>query len=413
MKLSINSIEPLVMHIDLNSCFATVCQQAYRNLRGKPLVIGAYETPKAIILAPSIEAKRFGIKTGMPVYEAYELCPSLIVRQPDTGLIRDVHVKFRAICECYSPDVAPKSIDEVVIDFTHTRHVEKRDLSDVGTEIKRRLREEVGDYLKCNVGIATNRFLAKVAASLHKPDGLDSINHKNLLDVYRSISLLDLPGINVRYQARLNTQGIFTPMDFYHASFMSLKRGVFQSIVGYHWYMRLRGWEVDGIEFKRRTVGQQYALGKKTNNPRELSRILMKLCEKMGRRLRRKGYVAYGIHVGCAQADGTYWHTGRKTHHAIYTTHELYREAQYILNKRPPEPIVTRLSVHCYDIEHPVGSQATFFDMEEKKRKVAGALDTINNRYGEYTITPALMMNMDKTVIDRIAFGQAGIESGD
>src|SRR3712207_6608767 len=118
--LPLNRNEPTIMHIDLNSCFATVEQQAYPNLRGKPLVIAAYTTPGGGVVAPSIEAKRFGIKTGMTVREARLLCPSVIVRKPNPDMVRHVHRKFKAIANHYSPAVSPKSIDELVIEFSGT-----------------------------------------------------------------------------------------------------------------------------------------------------------------------------------------------------------------------------------------------------------------------------------------------------
>src|SRR5436309_6815740 len=85
---------------------------------------------------------------------------------------------------------------------------------DLGREIKKRFRKEIGEWMSCNIGVGTNRFLAKLAASLHKPDGLDVIDHTNILDVYKRVSLLDLNGINTRFQARLNAYGIFTPTEF-------------------------------------------------------------------------------------------------------------------------------------------------------------------------------------------------------
>src|SRR3954453_18609223 len=81
-----------------------------------------------------------------------------------------------------------------------------------GKEIKRPFRTEIGEWMSCSIGVGSNRFLAKQAASLHKPDGLDVIDHTNVLEMYRHLSLLDLSGINTRYQARLNAYGIFTPM---------------------------------------------------------------------------------------------------------------------------------------------------------------------------------------------------------
>jgi nucleotidyltransferase/DNA polymerase involved in DNA repair len=106
-----------------------------------------------------------------------------------------------------------------------------------------------------------------------------------VLSVYELVSLLDLNGINTKNQARLNTAGIFTPIEFFHASVDTLKRQVFQSIAGYYWYVRLRGHEIDQIDFERKSFGNTYALGKQTNDPRELAKLLMKLCEKTGRRV--------------------------------------------------------------------------------------------------------------------------------
>src|SRR5918998_3186801 len=200
MALALNHNPPAIMHVDLNSCFATIEQQANPLLRGKPLVVAAYNSPKGTVVAPSIEAKRFGIKTGMQVWEAKLLYPGVIVRTPDPAKYRAVHLQFRNIFTDYSPDVAPKSIDEAVIDFTDTYALYNRSLVDIGQEIKRRFRSEIGEWMICSIGISTNRFLAKLAASLKKPDGLETIDHSNVLNIYQQATLLDLSGINTRYQ---------------------------------------------------------------------------------------------------------------------------------------------------------------------------------------------------------------------
>jgi DNA polymerase IV len=104
-----------------------------------------------------------------------------------------------------------------VIDLTATLCLFKGTVVDIGKDIKRRFRTEIGEWMSCSIGVGTNRFLAKLAASLHKPDGLDVIDHTNVLSIYHQVKLLDLNGINTRYQARLNAYGIFTPMEFYNA----------------------------------------------------------------------------------------------------------------------------------------------------------------------------------------------------
>lgn len=405
--MPLNRNKPLIMHIDLNSCFATCTQQAFVHLRGKPLVMVAYDTPNGCVLSPSIEAKRHGIKTGMTLREARLLCPRVISRMTDTVMVRDVHIKFKRIFKDYSPNVTPKSIDEAILDFHDMERVLKnRSLTEIGNEIKRRMRREIGEWISCSVGISTNRFLAKQAAGLKKPDGLEVITHENLRQVLSKLTLIDLNGINHKFQARLNIHGIYTPLQFLDAPLPVLKNQVFQSIVGYYWYKRLRGWEVDDYDTQRKSIGQDYALAKKTADPQELSKILMKLCEKMGRRLRRHNLTAKGIHVALVYEDWTYWHKGRQVDGKMYATMELYRKAQWMMNQAPQGLVVSKMSVSCYDLEPCGESQMSLFDAgPEKIRRVSDALDKINDKYGEFIITPAIMMGMDDTVIDRIAFG--------
>lgn len=393
------------MHIDLNSCFATIEQQANPLLRGKPVVVAAYDTPNACIIAPSIEAKRLGIKTGMRIREAWLLSRDIIIRTPDPQKYRDVHLKFKKIFKEYSPDVTPKSIDEAVIDFTPVEKWQP-DLIRIAREIKLRMKQEIGEWIICSVGISTNMFLAKLAASLHKPDGLDLIDYHNLLDIYQHIDLLGLNGINTRYQARLNMYGIHTPLDFYNAPLDVLEKQVFKSIVGRKWYEKLRGFEADQKEFATKTIGQQYALKIPTLNKKELSRLLMKLCEKMGRRLRKKGMTARGIHIWCLYKDWTSWHRGRMTDADLYTTFELYRYGQLVFNQQPfPKPI-THMGISCYALQPCDRLQMGLFEeLHTKERKAADAMDAINNKYGEFTIVPGNMMEMDDLILDRIAFG--------
>lgn len=401
--LSLNYNEPTIMHIDLNSCFATIEQQANPLFRGKPIAVAAYNSPNGCILAPSIEAKLLGIKTGMTVREARLIYPRIIVRTPDPPKYRAVHTAFCRIFRDYSPDVTPKSIDEAVIDLTDSLRLFRGTVTDIGREIKKRFKTEIGEWMRCSIGISTNRFLAKLAASLHKPDGLEIIDHRNVIDVYRRVSLIDLNGINTRFQARLNAYNIFTPIDFYQAPMELLKKQVFKSIIGYYWYLRLRGHEIDAIDFKRKSFGNTYALQKQTRDPKELSKLLMKLCEKTGRRLRRAQYSAQGVHVSCVYTDMTYWHTGRKFETPIYTTQEIYIKAMRLLNMSGYKKHVRNLAVSVYDLIPSTHEQLEIFS--SPGHKVAEAVDKINDRWGEFVITPALMMEMDDIILDRIAFG--------
>lgn len=407
-NLGINACEPRILHVDLNSCFATLEQQASPHSRGKPLVVAAYDSPGGCVVAPSIESKRLGIKTGMSVRDARILCPDVIVRTPHPTIYRDAHMRFKKIFMDYTPDVTPKSIDEAILDFTRINNqvLFKKSLIDIGFEIKKRIRKEIGSWVSCNVGIGTNRFLAKTAASLHKPDGLDIITFRNLEKVYSQLELIDLCGINTRFQARLNVHKIFTPIQFLHAPLQTLKKQVFQSICGYYWYLRIRGWEIDAVDFKRKSYGQSYALGKKSDDPAYLSSLLMKLTEKMGRRLRKAQRTARGIHVASGHIDGSWWHRGKTFNDEMFTTDELFKKVTLVFNSRPERKIVTKLDVCCFDLSEATSIQESLFESSrERKRKVSEALDNINNKWGEWTIYSALMHGREKEVVDRIAFG--------
>jgi len=406
MDLTLNTTAPSLMHIDLNSCFATCEQQAYPNLRGRPLVIAAYTTPRGFVLSPSIEAKSLGIKMGMTVGEVRQVYPQVIVRDPDPPLIRSVHLKLKNLLKRYSASVTPKSIDEVVIDFAGTPYMDE-DLKEVGKEIKRKIRREIGDWVSCNVGISMNRFLAKLAAGLHKPDGLDVITSFNLREVYKTRTLIDLPGINVNFQARLNAYNIFTPLEFLEAPVTILQHRVFKSILGRQWYQRLRGWEVDNIDFERKSYGQNYALGKQTADQKEIAKLLLRLVEKMGRRLRRANFQARGISLGIIYIDQTYWHKSQKFSSDLATTEELYSKSLWTLQQQPIVKKVRNLSVSCFDLVPSHTQQLELFGEKERRYKIQEAIDSINNKWGEFTVTSLYGIGMKNIILDRIAFGQS------
>ncbi len=230
----LNKQLPYTMHIDLNSCFAIIEQQANRLLRGKPVGIAAYDTPRGFVIAASYEAKAKGVKLGVNVEQSRALAPGIIILTPDPPKYREAHKRFKELLLEYTPDVVPKSIDEFVLDMSNSEILRKmkneiRSISslhplpstnpqllnaerllhnqamlDIGQGIKDNIRERLGEWVTVNVGIGTNRFLAKYAAGFGKPDGMTLIDHENLRSCYENMKLVDLPGINVRYRAQVD-----------------------------------------------------------------------------------------------------------------------------------------------------------------------------------------------------------------
>lgn len=337
------------MHIDLNSCFATVEQQANPHLRGKPMAVAAYDTPHGCIVAPSVEAKGLGIKVGMRVKDGKLICPGLVVLTPDPWKYRNVHIALRKIVSTYTEDYFPKSIDEFVLNLEGCPAYSKG-MHQVAGEIKEKIKREVGEAITVSVGIGPNRFLAKVAAGLRKPDGLDEIDVNNFREVYSKLDLTDLFGIKVRNAARLNSVGIYNVLDFYSAPLVAL-RAAFASINSYYWYLRLRGWEIDDVEFGRRSYGNSYALPKPFTTCEELSPILMKLVEKMGARLRKAGYKARGIHLAIVYKDGGFWHKGITYEKVFFDSRDIYKEAFKIMQCSPYKKPVGQLAVSVFNLQ--------------------------------------------------------------
>jgi DNA polymerase-4 len=402
-ELGFNQKPSTIMHLDLNSCFATIEQQANPLLRGKPIAVAAYTTPSGCIIAPSIEAKRYGIKVGMRVKDGKLIYPKLIVLPPDPWKYRNVHLALRKIICDYTEDFVPKSIDEFVLNLEGYPCYAKGMLN-VAREVKERIRKEIGEWISVSIGVAPNRFLAKTGASLHKPDGLDEINKNNFRQIYSKLSLTDLCGIKLRNAARLNNLGIYSVLDFYQAPYLRLK-AAFESILGYYWYLRLRGWEIDDVVFARRSYGNSFALPQPLVSIEELSPLLSKLVCKMGSRVRRAGYKVQGVHLCLFYRDGGHWHKGVTTAKVLFDSRDIYKVALKLLTRSPYRKAVRELAVSVFNLRQEASLQLELFDDLEKKKRIVSAIDRLNERWGDFVITPARMLGTRDVVIDRIAFG--------
>ncbi len=415
LQLPLNKDPAQVMHIDLNSCFATVEQQARPLLRGKPVAVTNRLTKNACVVAASYEAKVFGVKVGMTFSDAKILAPNLIMLETDPPKYHWVYQILVNIMQSYSPNVVMKSIDEGIINFEGTTGVvNQRPLADIGYEIKQRLRDEVGRWMCCNVGIAPNRFLAKMAASLHKPDGLDIIDHRNLRKVLSGLDLTDLTGIAERNQARLNACGIYTPLQFLDAPADLLKRHVFKSVCGEDWYKRLRGYEVDDFESSVKTVGRQYVLDDMQPSEETLRSRLAYLCETTAMKLRYKGLCARGIYIYLLYAGGDSWYERRMFKSTFFSNAEVYRRATLLFNRRPvPDGSgrrphgdwVRMIAVSCYALEPSNMSQVSLLDEVNREVWLTQAVDEINSQFGEFTVTYASSLAAKDVVKQKIPFG--------
>lgn len=406
MHLEPSREEALIMHIDLNSAFATTEQQAHTSLRGKPVGVTNRLSKYCCVIAASYEAKALGIKVGMRLDEAKLLAPDFIMLESDPPKYHHMYQKIAAIMKVYSPHVQMKSIDEGVIDFHGTtEHINRRALTDIGMEIKQRVKRELGSWMRINVGIGPNRFLAKTAAGLHKPDGLDLIDYRNLRQTYAGMKLTDLTGIAKHFEARLNAAGIFTPLEFLDASPDTLRRLVFRSVVGEDWYKRLRGYEIDNFATKLGNVGRQFVLDERSNKDSVILPRFQYLCETTGKKLRYNGVDARGILVWATFKTGDSWYLRKMFKVPFFTDREIYRRALYLFNQRPKHLVVTSMGITCYQLTPTSRSQLSLFERINKEEWLTTAVDEINERFGDFMVVSANAMLGKVRVKQKIPFG--------
>lgn len=405
MVHDINKARPMIMHIDLNSAFATTEQQAHPSLRGKPMGVTNRISKNCCVIAASYEAKALGVKVGMGLTEARAICPEFMILESDAPKYNRVYEKLINIMRSYSPNIKMKSIDEGIIDFHGLEPVLKgRSLEEIGFEIKARVKSEIGDWMRINVGIGPNRFLAKQAAGWHKPDGLDVIDHRNLLAYYKSQQLTDLSGIAERNEARLNAYGIFTPLQFLAANEYALKKQVFKSINGHYWHRRLRGYEIDANETNLGMVGRQWVVKDPSGRDDYLLPCLSYLSETVGAKLRFRNVEARGICVWAGFKNGESFQQKRMYKSTFFSNQEVYRRGMELFNKRPPGE-VTVLGIYCYQLEPSRDSQLSMFEDIVKLGDLTKAMDEINDFYGLFTVHSATTIEGKKIIKQKIPFG--------
>lgn len=410
--LGLNTAEPMTLVIDLNCAFASIEQQHDPALRGKPLAVAAYANDAATIVSSSREARDLGIKTGIRVYEAKAIFPRILVKEPNPPLYRDASDRLIDIMERHSPDVLRMSIDEASMNLAGTPNLRKLGTEGVGRAIKKAIREEVGECVTCSVGISTSIWMAKQASNLNKRDGLERIDHTNLVSVFERLELTDLSGIAEASATRLRRAGINNASEFLRASLDQLRLAGMRADFANTWHQRLRGFEVGTFEgIARKSYSHSHVLARATTSQSELEELLMRLSEMVGRRLRaadRRGSV---VSIGVVYRPDVDRFSKQSTlAHPIATGDEIYHAALKLLAARDPRRAVGTLGVGLSGLSDAGPGQLDLFADVASPRgaRIEKAMDAIRDRFGEDAVQRARLLGRAPVVRDRITFGNTG-----
>jgi DNA polymerase-4 len=395
----------------MNSYFASVEQQLHPELRGKPIAVVPLDVDTTSCIAASYEAKAFGVRTGTKVGDAKRMCPGLLLVKGRPESYVEYHHKVLEAVDSVLPVTSVHSIDEASCRLVGVQRRSEAAL-DLARRVKLAVRDRCGTELRCSIGIGPNRFIAKIAADMHKPDGLTLVEKHELPARLFGLKLIDLPGIGVKMLERLRVAGIDSIESLAALDETGLGRK-WGSVIGREWYYRLRGEDLREEATTRRTIGHSHVLGP-DHRPEERARaVAVRLLTKLGQRARHLGYIADQLTLSVrfftprSRERGTpstqKWH-GRAALGGACDTTTLLRALGPLWESKPPGPIL-KIGVTLHDLTPAASAGAPLFEQQEGLGRLSKAMDAINKKFGVDTVYPAAMHNARKSAPRRIAFG--------
>jgi len=402
-------MQRIILHLDMNSYFASVEQQANPFFRNKPLGVCAYLSPNGCIIASSLEAKKVGIKTGCRVKEAKKLYPRVILIENDPDKYRTVTKKFFKIMGGYSGSFEPYSIDEAFLDLTGwVKSFDQAWL--LAAEIHQRISSDIGSWLRCSIGISFTKFLAKFGSDIADAGATLVIPSKDILDdLYLNHQLTDLWGINLRLEKRLNNLGIWSILDLKNASVQLLLQAFGK--YGYWLHAHVNGVEVDHLrssaELWSKSIGHSYCLPKQTTDKKYLLAILYKLTAKVGERLRERNQTAMGVYIHWSCISRLCYGKSFKLKKPVASTDDIFTKAHQVLHQAILKDKVKMLVVGVFNLSEPSKQLGLFGSLANME--LAEALDKINHRYHSQMIYRGRMWKTESLAKDRIGFRKVGL----
>ena len=410
------------LFVDLNSYFASVEQDVRPELRGRPVGIVPMMADTTVCIAASYEAKAHGVKTGTVVADAKRMCPGLVLVEARHELYVEYHHRIVEAVESCLPVTAVLSIDEMACRLMGRERTLLAAM-ELGRLVKRRILERVGPMMRSSVGLATNRYLAKVASDMEKPDGLVALPLDLLREALRQLTLRDLPGIGARTEKRLNEKGIRT-MEELLALNCEQAGELWGSVWGerlWHW---LQGEDFDMAETEHlKSLSHQHVLGPEMRTEEKAWAVAHKLLHKAAMRLRAAGLWAgsIGLAIGFAvpRAENTPvsrfgvptrgW-KGELRLSECQDNQTLIAALSRLWASRPtgaqfehPYFIGVQLNGLVPDRLHTLNLFEGTED-EQSRARLQAAMDALNNKYGLSTLAPATMLTALKAAPTRIAF---------
>ncbi|CQR46758.1 DNA polymerase IV [Paraliobacillus sp. PM-2] len=380
----------VIFHVDMNSFYASVEAAYDPSLKGKPLAIaGNPEERRGIVVTSSYEARAKGVKTTMPLWEAKRLCPNLIVRRPNFDRYRKASSAMFKMLSDITPYVQPVSIDEGYMDISACEKLGSP--LEIAQKLQNRIASELD--LPCSIGIATNKFLAKMASDMKKPMGITVLRLRDLPDKLWPLPIGEMYGVGVKTAEKLYKINIQTIQDLVEADAYVLKRLL--GINGERLQNRAKGIDPSLVDpdavYDFKSIGNSETLPEDTVNDQEIRQLLRKLSRKVSARLKRKRVVGQHLQLMIRFHDRKTITRSKKLSHYIEEEETVFNDALDLLDRHWNGAPIRLLGITVQDLQdkQEAAQQLDLFTYEKEasKEKLYQAMEKLTDKYGVNTFT--------------------------
>lgn len=379
-----------IIHCDMDAFYASVEQLKNPELKGKPVIVGGNPKSRGVVSTCSYEARKYGIRSAMPLAEAFRRCPGAIFLPPDFRAYKDFSSRMLKIFYDYTPLIEPISLDEAFLDVSGSIGL-FGPAPDIALKIKERIKQELG--LTVSVGIAHNKFLAKLASDISKPDGFLVISPNEVQKLLDPLDVGRLWGVGQKSAERLRGLNIKTIKDVRSLTKDNLT-GLFGSL-GEQLYLLARGIDNRPVETGRRTksVGRENTFAADIIKLDDLEKSILELSTDVGRSLRREGLKGRTITLKIKYNDFKAITRSKTLDVSTDLDEIIYREARLLLEGVLTKPVrLAGVSVNnLTDDDEP--QLSLFGNHDEGKSKLARTIDLVKDKYGEKSIIRARLLN--------------------
>jgi len=378
-----------ILHCDLDAFYASVEQRDNPELMGKPVIIGGLPGTRGVVSTCSYEAREYGVHSAMPANQAAHLCPQAVFIIPEIKKYIEVSQQVFSIMARYSPLIEPLSIDEAFLDVSGCHNLFGSSI-EIAQMIKKGVSAEAG--LNISVGIAANKFLAKLATNLSKPDGLLVFGDEQIKELLPALPIADIWGIGKKTAARLNKAGIYTAGDLTQYPYKKLTKMLGSNT---SFYIDLcRGIDTRPVlsGSERKSIGNEITFDHDLSDEEEIEQILLELSCQVGYRLRMADVLAHTVSIKLRTPGFQTISRSQTLSEGVDTDSLIHEIAVALYRKSGLAGKSLRLTgVSCSKLISTDMQQPSLF--MEGSNAMDKIIDELNGKFGSQTIKRASLLN--------------------